>query len=251
MKSAGFATTEFWPRDLFEHPEGPEIAVALLRQTGLGVSAYQALRNFEGMTPTIRAQKLGIAEQLMDQMALIGAQLLVLCSNTASDCDGDHGRISEDLARLGDLAQSRNIRIAYEALCWARWIRDYRDAWKVVRAAAHNYVGVMLDSFHIFALDLPLDGIAEISADKIFLVEIADMPKINLDLIEVSRNYRLFPGEGVMQVADFVKRVRRAGYAGHYSLEIFNAHYRSIDPLTAAERAMRTMSKLFSEIGTS
>ena len=23
MKSVGFATTEFWPRDLFEHAEGP------------------------------------------------------------------------------------------------------------------------------------------------------------------------------------------------------------------------------------
>jgi 4-hydroxyphenylpyruvate dioxygenase len=125
---------------------------------------------------------------------------------------------------------------------------DYRDAWRVVKVAAHDHVGVMLDCFHIFALDLPLDGIDEIPADKIFLVEIADMPKINLDLIEVSRHYRLFPGEGVMPAADFVRRVRRGGYAGPYSLEIFNAHCRATEPGLVAERAMRSMTLLFSDL---
>lgn len=249
MKSAGFVTTELWPRDVFEHPEGPDIANDLMRETGITVSVYQGLRNYEGMAANVRDHKLGVAELLMDQMALVGADVLVLCSNTAVDSDGDHGRISEDLARLGDLAQSRNIRIAYEALCWGRWIRDYRDAWNVVSAAGHDHVGIMLDCFHIFALGLPLDGIGEISARKIFLVEIADMPGCNLDLIELSRHYRLFPGEGVTPVADFVRRVRAVGYRGDYSLEVFNAHYLASDPATVAERAMRSMTALFSGPG--
>lgn len=249
MKSAGFVTTELWPRDIFEHPEGPDIANDLMRETGIKVSVYQGLRNYEGMTADVRARKLGVAEQLMDQMALFGADVLVLCSNTAVDSDGDHGRISEDLARLGDLAQSRNIRIAYEALCWGRWIRDYRDAWNVVKAAGHDQVGIMLDCFHIFALGLPLDGIGEIPARNIFLVEIADMPGCNLGLIELSRHYRLFPGEGVTPVADFVRRVRAVGYRGDYSLEVFNAHYLASDPATVAERAMRSMTALFSGLG--
>lgn len=249
MKSAGFVTTELWPRDVFEHPEGPDIANDLMRETGITVSVYQGLRNYEGMAANVRDHKLGVAELLMDQMALVGADVLVLCSSTAVDSDGDHGRISEDLARLGDLAQSRNIRIAYEALCWGRWIRDYRDAWNVVSAAGHDHVGIMLDCFHIFALGLPLDGIGEIPARKIFLVEIADMPGCNLDLIELSRHYRLFPGEGVTPVADFVRRVRAVGYRGDYSLEVFNAHYLASDPATVAERAMRSMTALFSGLG--
>lgn len=244
MKAAGFNATELWPKDLFEHAEGPDVAIELLRETGLRISAYQALRNFEGMESDVLAHKLGIAEQLMDQMALIGADVLVLCSNTAPNCAGDHGRISEDLARLGDLAQSRNIRIAYEALSWGRWIRDYRDAWRVVRDAAHDHIGLMLDSFHVFALDLPLDGIDEIPADKIVLVELADLPKTNLDAIEVSRHYRLFPGEGVAPLVEFVRRVHAAGYAGVYSLEVFNARYLAVDPVAVARRSMLSMTRL-------
>lgn len=244
MKAAGFSATELWPKDLFEHAEGPDIAIELLRETGIKVSAYQALRNFEGMDRKVRAHKLGIAEQLIDQMALIGADVLVLCSNTAPDCDGDYGRISEDLARLGDLAQSRNIRIAYEALAWGRWIRDYRDAWRVVRDAAHDNIGLMLDSFHVFALDLPLDGIDEIPASKIVLVEVADLPKANLSIIEISRHYRLFPGEGAHPLAEFVRRVQATGYNGVYSLEVFNAHYFGLDPAVVAHRGMLSMTAL-------
>jgi 4-hydroxyphenylpyruvate dioxygenase len=250
MAAAGFAATEFWPRDLFEHADGPDTAVALLRDSGLTVSAYQCLRNFEGMLPDVRARKLNIARQLMDQMAFLGADLLVLCSNTAPESSGDHGRIAADLVVLGELARSCNIRVAYEAICWGHWIRDYRDAWRVVKAAAHPNVGVMLDSFHVSALDLPLDGIGEIPADKIFLVELADLPRTNLDLVEVSREYRLFPGEGVAPIADFVRQVLKTEYAGTYSIEVFNAQYRAMAAEAVAERAMRSMRALFSGIET-
>lgn len=220
MQSAGFAATEFWPRDLFENAEGPDVAIDLLRQSGLAVSAYQALRNFEGLSQQMRGRKLGIAEQLMDQMALVGCDLLVLCSNTDPDSDGDHERIADDLRLLGDLARSRNVRIAYEALSWGQWIRDYRDAWQLIKAADHENIGMMLDSFHIFALDLPLDGIDAISAEKVFLVEIADLPGTTLEPIEISRHYRLFPGEGVGPIDEFLRRVRAIGYTGCFGVEM-------------------------------
>jgi sugar phosphate isomerase/epimerase len=249
MQAAGFAATEFWPRDLFENAEGPEIAIDLLRQTGLAVSAYQALRNFEGLSAQARGQKLGVAEQLMDQMALVDCDLLVLCSNTDPESSGEHQRIAEDLRLLGDLARSRNVRIAYEPISWGRWIRDYRDGLEVIKATDHQHIGIMLDSFHIFALDLPLDGIDAISSDKVFLVEIADLPRANLEPIEISRHYRLFPGEGVGQIDEFLRRVRGIGYTGYLSVEIFNAHYSASVPVEVAARAMRATKETLNRVG--
>jgi len=246
MQAAGFVATEFWPRDLFENVEGPEIAIELLRQAGLAVSAYQALRNFEGLSAQVRGQKLGVAEQLMDQMALVGCDLLVLCASTDPESSGERERIAEDLRVLGDLARSRELRIAYEPISWARWLRDYRDAWQVIKAVDHAHVGMMLDSFHIFALGLPLEGIDAIPADKVFLVEIADLPGTKLDPIEIGRHYRLFPGEGVGPVDEFLRRVRAIGYAGYLSVEIFNTHYAASAPGEVAARAMRTTAAALS-----
>jgi 4-hydroxyphenylpyruvate dioxygenase len=248
MQSAGFVATEFWPRDLFENAEGPGIAIDLLRETGLAVSAYQALRNFEGLSAKQRGQKLGIAEQLMDQMALVGCDLLVLCSNTDPDSSADHRRIADDLRLLGDLARTRGVRIAYEALSWGKWLRDYRDAWQVIKIADHPQVGMMLDSFHIYALGLPLDGIDAISADKVFLVEIADLPGTSLAPIEISRHYRLFPGEGIAPIDEFLRRVHGIGYKGCLSVEIFNAHYFASVPHEVAARAMRATAEALNRL---
>lgn len=243
MQMAGFTSTELWPRDVFENAEGPDVAIDVLRRSGLAVSVYQALRNYEGMPANLRAHKLGIAEQLMDQMALIGCKLLVLCSNTDPESSGDRQRIADDLRALGDLARSRDIKIAYEALSWGRWISDYRDAWQVIEAADHQHVGMMLDSFHVFALGLPLDGIDAMAADKVFLVEIADLPATSLAPIEVSRHYRLFPGEGVAPVDAFLRHVRGIGYRGCLSVEVFNAHYLASVPSAVAMRAMRATTQ--------
>ena len=248
MQSAGFAATEFWPRDLFENAEGPGVAIDLLQETGLAVSCYQALRNFEGLPVQQRNQKLGIAEQLMDQMALIGCDVLVLCSNTDPASDGDPERIASDLRVLGDLAQSRNVRIAYEALSWGHWLRDYREAWQIIKMVDHPHIGMMLDSFHIDALGLPLDGIDAISADKVYLVEIADLPGTTLTPLEISRFYRLFPGEGVGKIDEFLRRVRGIGYSGCLSVEIFNAHYAASVPGEVAARAMRAMTQALQRV---
>lgn len=236
IAAAGFKATEFWPKDLFEHPDGPTTAVELLRENNLKVSVYQALRNYEGAATAERRQKLGIAEQMMDQMALIGCDTLTLPSNSGVECSGDPDRIASDLNALGDLARSRGMKVAFEPICWGRHIRDYRDGWAAVRRADHPAIGLMLDSFHVFLQRSSMAEIAEIPADKIFMVELADFAPSALEGIEISRHYRLFPGEGHSPIADFLRQVEKTGYRGCLSVEVFNAFYRHNDPFETARR---------------
>lgn len=245
MKAAGFGATELWPRDYYEHNEGPDVAFDLLRETGLSLSCYQNLRNFEGMPEHQRERKTAIAAQLFDQMRLIGCETLVLCSNIAPDSSPDKGRIADDLRMLGDLAKSYGVRVAWEPICWGRWIKDYRDAWEIVRKVNHPQIGMVLDSFHVFALNLPVEPISDIDVDKIFVVEVADIPGGHLDFLEISRSFRLFPGEGVTPVRDFVNQVRKTGYSGFYSVEVFNTYYQTLDVNQVARRAMASLKPLF------
>ncbi len=248
IAAAGFVATEFWPKDLFEHPDGPTTAIELLRETNLKVSVYQALRNYEGAPPAEREQKLGIAEQMMDQMALIGCDTLSLPSSSSIECSGDPDRIAADLNKLGDLARSRGMRVAFEPICWGRHIRDYRDGWAAVRRTNHPAIGLMLDSFHVFLLGSPMAEIADIPADRIFLVELADFAPSALDGIEISRHYRLFPGEGHSPMGDFLRQVEKAGYRGCLSLEVFNAFYRHNDPFETARRGADSARRLLREL---
>jgi 4-hydroxyphenylpyruvate dioxygenase len=227
MKQAGFTSTELWPRDYYFSNDGPDAVINLLRDTGMTISCYQNLRNYEGMPEAQRVTKQRIAEQLFSQMQLIGAETLVLCSNITPDSIGDEGRIISDLRELGDIAARYGRRVAWEPLGWARWVRDYRHAWDIVKKADHPAIGLVLDCFHIFTLDLPLDGIAGIDKNKIFIVEVAD-----------------FPREGYSPVGDFMREVRKTGYDGILSVEVFNTYYRTIQPEIIAKRARDSLESL-------
>ena len=245
MKDAGFGATEMWPRDYYEHNEGPDIALNMLLEHGLTPSCYQCLRNFEGMPEHLRARKKSIATQLFDQMRLMGCETLVLCSNISPDSSGDVGRIVDDLRMLGDLAKPYGVRVAWEPICWGRWVKDYREAWKIVQKVDHPQIGLVLDSFHVTALNLPLEPLADIAAEKIFLVEVADLPGGQIDFLEMSRSFRLFPGEGVSPVRPFLDQVMKTGYQGFYSVEVFNTYYQTLEVNQVARRAMASLKRLF------
>lgn len=248
MRAAGFAWTEAWPRDYYEHNEGPDVAIDLLRQHQMGVCAYQCLRNFEGMPDSLRARKRRIAQQMFDQMNMIGCRTVVLCSNISPDSSGDVGRIVADLQELGELAEPYDVRVAWEPICWGRWTRDYRQAWKIVQQVNHPRIGITLDSFHIFALGLPVEAVGDIDRSKIFLVEVADLPGAHLDFLEISRSFRLFPGEGVTPIASFMKQIERTGYDDVVSVEVFNTYYQTLPLDAVATRAMASMTRLMESV---
>jgi 4-hydroxyphenylpyruvate dioxygenase len=244
MREAGFSHTEFMSRDLFESLRGPEYALSLLKDTGMRISCFQLLRDYEGAPRSEIPQRLGVIEQMLDQVQLVGADLLILCSNTAPDSIGELDVLCDDIHRLGELAASRGVRIGYEALGWGRWMSDYRSAWKMIQRVDHPNIGMMLDSSHIGSLGLPMGDIRSIDPAKIFLAEIADLPITRLDNAEQSRFYRLLPGEGMLALEEFVQVLEEIGYQGVYSLEVFNDHYRQLEPRQVARRAHQSLVDL-------
>lgn len=92
-----------------------------------------------------------------------------------------------DFAELGERAARRGLRVGFEALAWGRYINDHRDAWEVVRRTDHPNVGLVLDSFHTLARKLDPESIRSIPGDRIFFVQIADAPMIDMDLLYWSR----------------------------------------------------------------
>src|SRR5262249_44283725 len=157
------------------------------------------------------------------QLLLLGGDTLVLASNGSDAVMRDWDAAVAALRQIGDLGKARNVRIAFEPLCYTPWINDYRIGWKLVRDADHSHGGLVLDTAHIFLLDSPLDAIADIPGDRIFLVELNDLPDTGLSIREMLRNYRMFPGEGKRPLELFLERVLATGYRGHFALEVFNA----------------------------
>jgi 4-hydroxyphenylpyruvate dioxygenase len=181
-------------------------------------------------------------------MQEIGCDLLLVCSNVSPDSLGGIDRAAADFRELGERAAKRGLRVGFEALAWGRHINDYRDAWEVVRRADHPAIGLVLDSFHTFARRTELKSMQTIPGDRIFLVQLADAPWLDMDVLSWSRHFRCFPGQGDMPLREFMEAVLITGYAGAFSLEIFNDQFRAGSPRMVAIDGQRSLVYLMDQL---
>lgn len=238
---AGFDGVEIFENDLIASPLRPREVRALLDDLGLACMLYQPFRDFEGMPGGLRQRAFDRAEAKFDLMGELGADRILVCSNCSPHALGERNRIVADLHELGERAARRGIVIGYEALAWGRHVFDHRDAWAIVEQAGHPHVGIVLDSFHSLSRGIPSDSIRAIPGDKIAFVQLADAPRLDMDLLYWSRHFRNFPGQGGLPVAEYVAEIRRTGYQGPLSLEIFNDRFRGWSADLIAADGLRSL----------
>lgn len=241
VAAAGFDGIELFEPDLIAAPLAPEEVRRRLEDLGLALELYQPLRDIEAV-PSERFQRnLRRVRAKLDLMQRLGAPMVLVCSNVSSGALDDDDLAAEQLHAVADEAQARGLKVAYEALAWGTHVNDYAHSWHVVERADHPALGLCLDSFHILARGTPLDEIAAIQGDKLFMLQLADAPRLRMDELQWSRHYRCFPGQGAFDLVSFLARVLAAGYCGPLSLEIFNDIFRQADPFRTAVDGRRSL----------
>ena len=248
IAAAKFDAVEIFENDLVTFNGTPADVRQATEQLGLDIVTLQPFRDFEGMPDSLRNRVFARAERKFDVMEELGCDLLMICSNVAPDSLGGIDRAAADLHELGERAGKRGMRVAFEALAWGRHINDYRDAWEAVRRANHPAVGLVLDTFHILARKTDLSAIRAIPRDRIFLVQMADAPLLQMDYLSWSRHFRNFPGQGDLPLLDFMEALAATGYDGPLSLEIFNDQFRAGSARSVAVDGHRSLLFLLDQL---
>ena len=244
IAQAKFRGVEIFENDLLSFDGTPAEVRRIVDDLGLRTITFQPFRDFEGMPGPQRERNFARAERKFDVMQQLGCDLLLVCSNISPDALGGIDRAAADFHELGERAAKRGLRVAFEALAWGRHVSDYRDSWEVVRRADHPAVGLVLDSFHILVRGADLNPIRTIPKDRIFLVQIADAPRLDMDYLSWSRHYRCFPGQGELALDDFMVALQATGFGGLLSLEIFSDRFRAGSARSVAidgQRSLRFM----------
>ncbi|GAA5826725.1 hypothetical protein JCM3770_002519 [Rhodotorula araucariae] len=224
------------------------------------------------------------AKGILDIMPILGTDLLLCCttSTPAPRTTASLDKAVADLRWLADLAATYSppIRVMYEGLSFGAHRRSWQQAWEVVEHADRPNLGLCLDSFNTLALewadpyaedgrlgpdvdDKLEDNLAElvrrVPGDKIFFYQVADgrfmsppltapsdpsVPRIR----PWSRSHRLFPLEhalgAYLPVSRFSDAVVATGYAGPWSLEVFNDSLAETGVEVPSEHARRGIEGL-------
>jgi len=253
-RAAGFTQIMLSARDLVEHPGGEAAAVAAVRESGLRVTGFQVLRDFEGLSGHLHAYKLDIAKAMLGLCHDLGSKLLLACSSSSAHAGGDPALLARDLSKLATLAVPLGVRIAYEALSWGKHVNEFTQAWDIVMRADRANLGLALDSFHMLATKTGVDELDLVDPEKIFLVQLADFMWRELpsreERINTARHFRVFPGEGVhgAEVAELVRRLDDMGYRGDFSFEVFNDDYTQLPGPFVAARARASVKWLTDQV---
>jgi 4-hydroxyphenylpyruvate dioxygenase len=247
IAAARFDGIELFENDFIQFAGSAMDLRTMAADLGLGIDLYQPFRDFEGMPEAQYQRNLDRAERKFDLMQALGAPMVLVCSNTSPLSLNDAERSAAQLHELAERAARRNLRIGFEALAWGRHVNLYGQAWDIVQRADHPHLGLILDSFHTLSLNDDPSGIARIPGEKIFFLQMADAPRMAMDVLQWARHFRCFPGQGQFDLDNFFEQVLRAGYAGPLSLEIFNDVFRETPNRRTATDAMRSLLYLESQ----
>jgi 4-hydroxyphenylpyruvate dioxygenase len=248
IAAAGFKGVEIFEADLLSFDGTPADVCKRVADLGLEIITFQPFRDFEGMPPESRERIFARAERKFDLMGELGCNLLLVCSNVSPQSLGGIDRAAADLHALGERAARHGMRVGFEALAWGRHINDFRDAWEAVRRADHAAIGLVLDTFHIFARKTDLKPIGAIPRDRIFLVQVADAPLLDMDSVSWSRHFRNFPGQGELPLLDFMAALQATGFDDLLSLEIFNDQFRAGSARSVAVDGQRSLLFLLDQL---
>ena len=243
VREAGFSQIMLAARDLVGHADGWEAAVAAVKASGLRVTGFQVLRDFEGLSGHLHEYKIDIAKAMLEMCHALDCKLLLMCSSTSTHATQDTDALVKDLRKLAMLAIPMNIKVAYEALSWGRTVNQFPQAWDLICQADMPNLGLGFDSFHMFATQTPLDELEMLDPNKIFLVQLADFMWNEIKTVEeritTARHFRVFPGEGVHSaaLAELTLKLHQLGYRGDYSFEVFNDDYLQMPLASVAHRA--------------
>lgn len=254
MRECGFSQVMLSASDVVGHAQGERAAIAAVRASGLRVTGFQVLRDFEGLSGHLHSYKLDIAKAMLGMCRDVGARVLLVCSSTSTHASGDPEILARDLGKLATLAVPLGIRVAYEALSWGRNVNEVRQAWDIVDRADRSNLGLAVDAFHMLASGTDPAVLDEFDVSRIFLVQLADFMWQEIrspeEKLNTARHFRVFPGEGVHSaaLAEIVRRLDTAGYRGDYSFEVFNDDYVQLPVATVAARAKKSVRWLISHV---
>src|SRR5437899_1430190 len=243
VRQAGFSQIMLSAADVVGHPLGMAAGARAIRESGLRVTGFEALRDFEGLAGQLHAYKVDVAKTMLTVCRELGGRLLLVEASTSSHADTSAAAIARDLHKLAMLAIPLGIRIAFKALSWSRTANKLMSASDVVFRADCPNLGLAIDSFDMLAAQTPLDEVDLLDPQQVFLVQLSDymwneMPS-PAEQAATATHFRVFPGEGAHsdRLANLVTRLDKIGYRGDYSFDVYNDDYRQMPSEVVANRA--------------
>jgi 2-keto-myo-inositol isomerase len=149
------------------------------------------------------------------------------------------------LRDLSDIASLYSIQLSFEFLGFG-WcsVRTPRAAFEIVQKVNRDNVGLTVDAAHFFGGGGLMSELDQLDPARIFAFHLDDLEDTPKEAI--SDSTRLMPGLGVVPLEEICARLKRIGFDGPCSVELFRPEYWNWDPQEVANQAHESALKMLS-----
>ncbi len=192
------------------------------------------------------------SRQLSQIAQAIGCASVVVVPSPTPDRNVAWPAVVEEYVKvlrdLADVAAPFNMRLCFEFLGFG-WctVRTPRACWEIVRKTDRPNVGMTVDAAHFYGGGGLLGELDEIDPTKIYTFHLDDLEDTPKEAITDAT--RLIPGTGVIPLAELCARLKKIGFNGQCSVELFRPEYWQWDPVELArkvhEAALQVLTPYF------
>ena len=240
---AGYDGIEPWIRDIQQYVDDGGSVADLKKKIsdgGLTVDSAIGFANWIVDDPDARAKGL---EQAKREMALVKA---IGGGRVAAPPVGAHRGdstppplpvIAERYRALLEVGEQVGVVPQLELWGFSPTLSKLSELAYVSAGAGHPDACVLPDFYHIYTGGNDFASLGMIEASRMHCFHMNDYPA-DPPIAEIADKHRVFPGDGVCPLPKIIRQLIDHGFAGTFSLELFNPEYWERDPAEVASEGL-------------
>jgi sugar phosphate isomerase/epimerase len=240
---AGYDGLEPWVREIDQHAKGGGDLKDLnkrIRDAGLTVDS--AIDFFEWIVDDDDRRKKGLeaAKRSMDLVRQIGGVRVAAPPAGATDqADLNLFKAADRFRALCEIGADVGVTPQVEVWGFSRALGRLGEALLVAVESGRPEACVLPDVFHLYKGGSGFAG-ARAAASAFQVIHCNDYPADPPRAL-VKDEHRLYPGDGVAPLKEFLRDLHAAGFCGFLSLELFNQEYWKKDALLVAKTGLEKL----------
>ncbi len=241
---AGYQAIEPWVSELEQHQKGGGSLKDLgkrIRDRGLRVESSIAFFAWIVDDAGRRKKALEEARRSMDLVRQIGGKRIAAPPMGATDQPGlNLLRAAERYRALLELGAALGVVPQVELWGFSKCLNRLGEAALVAIESGHPQACVLADVYHLYKGGSNFEGLRLLSPSALHVLHMNDYPATPPRGL-ITDAQRVFPGDGVAPLKTILRDLRRLGFAGVLSLELFNRDYWKQDAFTVAQTGLKKM----------
>jgi len=241
---AGYRAIEPWVRELDQYVKGGGNLKDLgKRIADRGLTVESAIDFFEWIVEDDMRRTKGLenARRGMDMVLQIGGKRIAAPPAGATDrADLSLLTVAQRYRALLDIGTQIGVVPQVEVWGFSRTLTRLGEAALVAIESGHKDACILADVYHLYKGGSGFTGVNLLAGSAMHVLHMNDYPA-DPPRATITDAQRIYPGDGIAPLKTLLRDLRRIGFRGTLSLELFNREYWKRDALAVALTGLEKM----------